>query len=42
MFKKYVDKQIFGNSNFYEYLALNGGIEKMKKLRAIELLTDRR
>jgi glutaconate CoA-transferase subunit A len=39
-FKKFIDKQIYGTKNFYEYLELNGGIEKMKKLRAIELLID--
>ncbi|MCU0576686.1 MAG: CoA transferase subunit A [Desulfobacterota bacterium] len=37
-FKKFIDRQIFGTKNFYEYLELNGGIEKMKKLRAIEFL----
>jgi len=26
--------------NFYEYLELNGGIERMLKLRAIEHLTQ--
>ena len=40
-YKKFVEKQIYGTKNFYEYLELNGGIEKMKKLRSIELLTDR-
>jgi glutaconate CoA-transferase, subunit A len=39
-FKKFIDKQIYGTRNFYEYLDLNGGIEKMKKLRAIELLIN--
>jgi glutaconate CoA-transferase, subunit A len=38
--KKFLDKQIYGTKNFYEYLELNGGIEKMNKLRAIELLID--
>ena len=39
--KKFIEKQIYGTKNFYEYLELNGGIEKMKKLRAIELLIDK-
>ncbi len=38
--KKFLDKQIYGTKNFYEYLEQNGGIEKMKKLRAIEHLID--
>jgi hypothetical protein len=33
-----MDRQIYGTKDFYEYLDLNGGIEKIKKLRAIELL----
>lgn len=37
-FKKFIDRQIYGTKNFYEYLDLNGGIEKMKNLRAMELL----
>jgi len=41
-FKKFIDKQIFGTKNFYEYLELNGGIEKMKKLRAIEFLYNQK
>ncbi len=41
-FKKFIDKQIFGTKNFFEYLELNGGMEKMKKLRAIELLYDQK
>jgi glutaconate CoA-transferase subunit A len=41
-FKKFIDKQIYKTKNFYEYLELNGGIEKMKKLRAIELLIDKK
>ncbi|HDP24027.1 MAG TPA: CoA transferase subunit A [Deltaproteobacteria bacterium] len=36
--KKFIDRQILGTKDFYEYLELNGGIEKMKKLRAAELL----
>ncbi len=39
-FKKFIDKQIFNTKNFEEYLMLNGGFDKMKKLRAIELLID--
>jgi glutaconate CoA-transferase subunit A len=41
-FKRFIDKQIYGTRNFYEYLELNGGIEKMKKLRAVELLIDKK
>ena len=41
-FKEFIDRQIYGTRNFYEYLDLNGGIEKMKKLRAIELLLPNR
>ncbi len=40
--KAFLDKQIYGTKNFYEYLDLNGGIAKMQKLRAIELLYDRK
>jgi glutaconate CoA-transferase subunit A len=36
--KKFMDRQIYRTKDFYEYLNLNGGIEKIKKLRAIELL----
>jgi len=39
-FKKFYNKQIYGTKNFNEYLELNGGIEKIKKLRAQELLLD--
>ncbi len=39
-FKKFIDKQIYGTKNFEEYLMLNGGFEKMKKLRAIEFMID--
>jgi glutaconate CoA-transferase subunit A len=39
-YKKFIEKQIFGTKNFHEYLELNGGIEKIKKLRAIENLID--
>lgn len=41
-YKKFLDKQIFGTKNFYEYLEINGGISKMMKLRAIELMWDRK
>jgi glutaconate CoA-transferase, subunit A len=41
-FKKFIDRQIYKTKNFDEYLELNGGIEKMKKLRAIELLIDKK
>jgi glutaconate CoA-transferase, subunit A len=40
-YKKFIEKQIYGTKDFYEYLNLNGGIEKMIKLRATEFLYDR-
>lgn len=39
--EKFLQQQIFGVSNFYEYLNLNGGIEKMIKLRGIEYLINK-
>ncbi len=39
-FKKFMDKQIYGTKDFYEYLELNGGIKKIQKLRAQEFLID--
>ncbi len=41
-FKKFFKKQILDTKNFYEYLDMNGGIERMIKLRAIEHLTDKK
>jgi len=41
-FKKFFKKQVLDTKNFYEYLNLNGGIERMIKLRAIEHLTDKK
>jgi glutaconate CoA-transferase subunit A len=41
-FKKFFKKQIIDTKNFYEYLDMNGGIERMIKLRAIEHLTDKK
>lgn len=41
-FRKFFKKQILDTKNFNEYLELNGGIEKMLKLRSIELLTNKR
>jgi hypothetical protein len=41
-FKKFFKKQILDTKNFNEYLNLNGGIERMIKLRAIEHLTDKK
>jgi len=38
--EKFLQEQIYGVDNFYDYLNLNGGIEKMKKLRAIEYLIN--
>jgi glutaconate CoA-transferase subunit A len=40
-FKKFFKEQILDTKNFYEYLDLNGGIEKIVKLRAIEHLLDK-
>jgi glutaconate CoA-transferase, subunit A len=40
--KKFVDRQIYGCKDFYEYLDLNGGIKKIQKLRAIENLVETR
>jgi len=39
-YKAFLDKYIYGCKNFNEYLALNGGLEKMKKLRDIEYLVN--
>ncbi len=41
-FKKFFKKQVLDTRNFNEYLELNGGIEKIIKLRAIEHLTDKK
>jgi glutaconate CoA-transferase subunit A len=40
-FKIFFKEQILDTRDFYEYLNLNGGIERMLKLRAIEHLTDK-
>lgn len=37
-FKAFIDKNIHNTKNFYEYLELNGGLEKIKELRKIEHL----
>ncbi|MBN2158380.1 MAG: CoA transferase subunit A [Spirochaetes bacterium] len=37
-FRKFYRKQILDTKDFYEYLELNGGIERILKLRAIENL----
>jgi len=39
--KEYLDKYVYGVSDFYEYLKLVGGEEKMKKLSDIEKLNFR-
>lgn len=39
-FKKFIKKQIYDTRNFNEYLELNGGIEKIKQLRAVEHMID--
>lgn len=36
----FLNKYIHGTSNFYEYLQLCGGMEKIKKLRNLELLIN--
>lgn len=41
-FKKFFKRQILDTKDFYEYLELNGGIEKILKLRAIEHLIDKK
>jgi glutaconate CoA-transferase, subunit A len=41
-FKKFFKKQVLDTKNFNEYLELNGGIEKIIKLRAIENLIDKK
>lgn len=40
-FEKFLDKYIYGVSGFDEYLALCGGMTKMKTLRSLETLVDR-
>jgi glutaconate CoA-transferase subunit A len=37
-FKEFIDKNIHNTKDFYEYLELNGGMEKIKELRKIEHL----
>lgn len=37
-FKAFIDKNIHNTKDFYEYLELNGGMEKIKELRKIEHL----
>ncbi len=39
-FKDFLKKQIIETCDVYEYLSLNGGIEKMMKLRAVENLIE--
>lgn len=39
-FKAFLEKNIFGCSDFYEYLQINGGIEKIKLLREKEFLSN--
>jgi len=35
-YKEFIEKNIYNCKNFNEYLTLNGGMEKMRKLRSIE------
>jgi glutaconate CoA-transferase subunit A len=39
--KKFLDKYIYNTKDFNEYLQLNGGLDKMEKLRRMELLIDK-
>ncbi len=39
-FRDFIKKQVYDTKDFYEYLALNGGIEKMSKLRREEFLIN--
>jgi len=40
-FRKFLDKYIYGTRDFNEYLELCGGIEKLRRLRALEFLVER-
>jgi glutaconate CoA-transferase subunit A len=40
-FKAFLDRQIYGCRNHEEYIRLNGGTEKLKKLRDKELLLEK-
>jgi glutaconate CoA-transferase subunit A len=39
-FKAFLDKNIYGCTDFYEYLQRNGGMEKIKYLRGREFLAE--
>ena len=39
-FKAFLEKNIFGCADFYEYLHRNGGMEKIKLLRSREFLSE--
>lgn len=39
-FDKFVNQQIYDTRDFIEYLELNGGIDKMQKLRTVEQFID--
>ncbi len=39
-FAKFIDEQIYSTKNFNEYLELNGGIERINQLRALENLIE--
>jgi len=41
VFAAFIDKYILNTRDFNEYLELCGGIEKLRKLRAVELLLER-
>lgn len=40
-YRQFLEKYIYGTMDFHEYLELCGGLEKMQKLRRLELLIDR-
>lgn len=40
-YKEFIEKNIYNCKNFNEYLNLNGGLEKMRKLRNTEYLIDK-
>jgi len=40
-YKEFIEKNIYNCKNFNEYLNLNGGLEKMRKLRNTEYSIDK-
>ncbi len=41
-YKRFIDKNIYNCANHWDYLNINGGLEHLNNLRALETLTDRR